>query len=248
MSVHQEPIEEALYLANRPVFENTADEIMSYISSLPSSVIADILGVSGQLAVKVRSLAYDFPHKLSGIKAIFGFTGEAFRGLKAITLPEEALERSQKNLRLISSVYGLLNPFDIIKPYRFEFNKRVTPDQKTSIQIYKPKVTIELVKQIKENRVNDIIDLLPGDADKCIDWKIVRAFSSVHKICFQIMTAEGKLKTPIASRLKELRGKMARMILLEDIRSFKELTEASHESFMFSPDDSKPGLPVFITD
>ena len=210
--------------------------------------IAEILGISNQLAIKAHSLAFDFPHKATGYKAIFGFTGEAFKSLDAKTLGNSELENANKCLRLISSVYGFLHPSDIIKPYRCEFNKPIAPGHKTPIQVFKPKITVELVKYIKENKIQDVVNLLPGDADKCIDWKIVRAFVKVHKICFQTITPEGKLKTPLAKRLKELRGEMARRILTDGLQNFQELTKMESNNFVFSPNDSKPLLPVFLTD
>lgn len=234
------------FSAHKPILEEEAVKIMSFIETKTSSEISEGLGVSQQLGIKVHDLAYDFPHKLTGYKAIYGFTGEAFKGLDAKTLSPEALEKAGKELKFISSVYGILNAEDIIKPYRFEFNKPFTASNKSPIQIFKPKVTIELVKFIKENEVNDIIDLLPGDADKCIDWKIVRAFSKVHKVCFQELTPEGKLKTPIAKTLKEMRGRMARQILTDGIESFKDLISKESDHYMYSEEYSKTGLPVFL--
>ena len=247
MASLQSAIQEKEYSTHTPALENIADALMQHMESLSPSSIAEILGISQQLAVKAHSLAYDFPHKLSGYKALYAFTGEAYRGLDVKTLSEEGIKRADDDLRIISSVYGILKPTDIIKPYRCEFNKPVFPDKKTSIQVFKPKITIELVNHIKENKISEIIDLLPGDADKCVDWKIVRAFATVHKVCFQQITAEGRLKTPIASRLKDLRGKMARMIFSQGIQSFKDLSSIPSEDFAFSVADSKPGLPVFIT-
>lgn len=248
MSSFQNSVDDITLNANCPVFEEDADAIMSNIEKMTPSDIADVLGISHSLAVKARNLAYDFPHKKTGYKAIFGYTGEAFRGLDATTFLPEDLDRSQICLRFVSSVYGLLKPFDIIKPYRCEFNKPVCPGQISPIGFYRSKNTIEFVKYIKANGINDVIDLLPADADKCLDWKIIRAFAGVHKIRFQQMTAEGKLKTPIASLLKEMRGIMARTVIKGNISSFKDLTAISSDRFVFSPSDSKPGLPVFICD
>ncbi|MCH5228228.1 MAG: YaaA family protein [Muribaculaceae bacterium] len=247
MSAEQKPVEPELFENNKPVFEDIADSLMSYLESLPTLEISEILGISHQLSVKTHNLAYDFPHKNTGYKALYGFTGEAYRGLDVSSLSSEAIERAEKNLKIISSVYGLLNASDIIKPYRCEFNKPIYPDSKTAINIFKPKLTVEVVKKIKNNGIKDIINLLPGDADKCLDWKIIRAFASVHKVCFQTITQDGKLKTPTTQRLKEMRGTMAREILNNDIRTFEQLKEFRSDHFIFSKADSKNGLPVFIT-
>ena len=247
MSVDQNDIDAATFENNKPFFENDADAIMAYIERLSPLEISDILGISLQLAVKAHTLAYDFPHKPRGYEALYGYTGEAFKALQAETLGKEATKQAFDRLWMVSSVYGLLKSSDIIKPYRCEFNKPIIERGKTPAQFYKSKNTIELARHIKSNKITDVINLLPGDADKCIDWKIIRAFAKVHKIVFQTITPEGRLKTPIAKRLKELRGTMARTILLQNIKSFKELTVVESPEFIYSPTDSKPLLPVFIT-
>ena len=246
MSSDQMTIDPDVFKEHTPCLENLADLIMNRMASLSPAEIASILGVSNSLAIKAHNLAYDFSHKQTGYKAIFGFTGEAFRGLDAKTLSPEAIENAALNLRFISSVYGILKADDIIKPYRSEFTKEIAPGPSTPVKTFKSKVTVEVVRYIKENKTGDIINLLPGDADKCLDWKIIRAFSSVHKIVFQTFDSSGRLKTPITQRLKELRGIMARSIIENDIKSFQELTRFESPHFVFSPKDSKPLLPVFI--
>lgn len=248
MSDSQKEVAPALFQQHTPQFETTADSIMSFLASLPTAEISQRLSVSLSLAAKASNYAYDFPHKLTGYKALFGYTGEAFRALDASTLSPEAVENAFSQLKFISSVYGLLNSDDIIKPYRCEFNKPITSQNKTAVDLFKQKNTIVLVNWIKEKEIKDIINLLPGDADKCIDWKIVRAFASVNKVVFQHLLPDGKLKTPIASRLKELRGKMARDILMNNISSFSELTSFESQDYIYSPEHSKPLLPVFLSD
>ena len=248
MSSQEMEVSSELFNNNRPPLEDIADSLMQYVENLTPLQIGDILGISPQLATKAHNYAFEFPNKSSGYKAIHGFTGEAFKALSADTLSSQALENADKNLKIISSVYGILNPSDIVKPYRNEFNKQIFPDDKTPIQVFKPKVTIELVNYIKKNNIKEIINLLPGDADKCIDWKIVRAFTKTYKIQFQSLENTGRLKTPIAKHLKELRGKMARQILMEGISTFQELIQSESEDYIYSPQHSKPMLPIFLAE
>ncbi|MCH5225975.1 MAG: YaaA family protein [Muribaculaceae bacterium] len=248
MSANQNEVSEEYYNSNKPILEDIADALMLKMSEMQPSEIAASLAISGQLAVKARNLAYDFPYKQTGYPALEGFTGEAFRSLDISTLSPQALQRAERDLKFISSVYGILDSSSVIKPYRNEFNKALRKDEKSPIQLFKPKVTVELAKYIKENKVQDIINLLPADADKCIDWKILRAFTKVHKVVFQIMQPDGTLKTPIAKRLKELRGLMARDILMNGISTFSELINFESDHFVFSPEHSKPLLPVFLAD
>lgn len=246
MLADQSAISESDFKNHEPSLERMADDVMRNMANLSPSEIAEILGISYPLAVKSHSFAYDFPHKITGYPSIKGFIGEAFKALDIKTIPDFSAESADTSLRIISSVYGILKPSDIIKPYRCEFNKKICPGNLTSQQYFKSKITVELVNYIKENQIREIINLLPGDADKCIDWKVVKAFATVYKICFQNISTDGKLKTPIANRLKELRGLMCREIIKQKIGIFETLKYLEHSQFIFSPNDSKPGLPVFI--
>ena len=246
MSALQEPVTHEDFLSRRPIFEDMADEIMNYISGLTPQEISTRLGISSQLAVKAHNLAYDFPHKITGYKAIEGFTGEAYKAFDIKSLSSSSIENIDEKLRIISSIYGCLRPSDIIKPYRCEFNKPIDSSNKTPITIFKPKITVEFVKFIKEHKIREVIDLLPADADKCLDWKIIRAFVSVYKINFKTISTAGDLKTPLAKRLKELRGLMCRTIIENGIETFDQLKRVESDNFIYSPLDSKPMLPVFI--
>ena len=247
MSSDQTDIDLVTFKEHEPALEESADMIMHNMEGLTPAEISSILGISNALAIKAHSLAYDFAHKQTGYKALYGFIGEAYRAFDAKSLSADAIKRSDDTLRIISSVYGILKPSDLLKPYRCEFKKEIGPNHKSPVQILKPKVTIHLVDYVKKNKVKDIINLLPGDADKCIDWKILRAFVSMHKITFLTIDTNGKLKTPMTKKLKEIRGEMARIILEQNIQSFQELTKVKSENFIYSPEDSKTGLPVFIT-
>ena len=247
MASQQDEISEQEYLIHRPLLEDMADKTMAFIATLNCSQISEMLGVSSQLSRKIINLAYEFPAKTKGNNALHSFTGDAYRALDASSLNRETIIRANKHLRIISSLYGILKPDDIIKPYRLDFNKDCGPDHVNMTKYLKSKVTISLVNFIKQTEQQEIIDLLPADASKCLDWKIIRAFSKVNKICFQTLTPAGKLRTPQAARLKELRGKMTRFILQEDIKTFSDLINYRNDDFVYSPDDSKLGLPVFIT-
>ena len=247
MSSLQPQVAEDIYLEHKPVFESHADAIMDYFSQLSPGEISSMLGISQSLGIKARNLAYDFNYKGTGYKAINGYTGEVFKGLDIDSIPKDLLVDLNDKLRIVSSVYGLLKPEDIIKPYRCEFNKSITKDHKTSVQVYRQKITIEFSKYIKENKVKDVINLLPADADKCFDWKIIRAFTSVHKIVFQVYNEKGNLKTPSTKRLKELRGLMFRTILENVITNFEDLKSFDSPYFLFSKEHSKTLLPMFIS-
>lgn len=246
MSVSQVDVSPDNFESHKPPLENSADSIMEYVRHFSAQGLAEVMGVSHNLAVNALKYAYDFPNKTTGYQAIVGFKGEAFRALDITSLTESERQFLIPSLRIISSAYGILRPDDIIKPYRLEYNKAVAGENLTPIKLFKSKVTIELVNYVKASGIKEIINLLPADADSCIDWKIVRAFVKVYKICFLSINKKGDLKTSSSTKIKELRGSMARFIIQNNITDFNTLRSLESDKFIYSSTDSRPGLPVFI--
>ena len=246
MSSVQTDISPECFDSHKPSLENSADSIMEYVRRFSAPQLASVMGVSHNLAVNALKFAYDFPNKTSGYQAIEAFTGEAFRAFDVNSLTEDQRNFLKPNLRIISSAYGILRPDDIVKPYRLEYNKPVAGENMTPVKFFKSKVTIELVNYLKASGIKEIVNLLPGDADACLDWKLIKAFAKVYKICFLSFDKHGNLKTPHSGKIKELRGSMARFISIHNITDFNSLKSTESDKFIYSAADSKPGLPVFI--
>lgn len=234
------------YRDHTPLFEKEADSIVKYLSAFDTIQISKSISISPALAMKAAHMFYEFPNKSTGCSALKAFTGEVFRGIDIPSLGEEALKYSNNHVLIISSLYGLLNPQDIIKPYRLDFNADCSPDGGKLSKFWKSKLTIAFVKHLKNIGETEVLDLLPGEAAKCLDWKIIKAFAKVMKADFKTIGDEGNLKTPHSGKLKELRGKMVRTILDQKINDFNTLLKLKTPDFAADPDLYKPGLPTYI--
>lgn len=246
MDSHEHPISGEELREHTPMFEKDASEIISNLVHLTIEELASRLSISPALAIKTHRMLYEFPNKDMGYQAMYGFTGEVFKGLDINSLPEQAKNFGKKSLLFVSSLYGLLRPDDIIKPYRLDFNVECAPDGSKLSTYWKKKLTIALVKMLKEQNENEILDLLPAEAAKCLDWKIIKNFAKVMKIDFKATTDNGELKTPHTGKLKDLRGKMVREILSRRINDLGTLLNLKTSDFAADPDLYRPGYPVFV--
>ena len=230
------------YEAHKPVGETLADEIMATLKELPVNELVEQTGLSSTLAVKMKKMAYEFAFKATGNAAITSYTGVVFKALDYASLDAEARQRCNEEVGLISSLYGWLRPDDIIKPYRLDFNSKPEGNPvegKALNAFWKADVTKQIVKTIQSQGITEILNLLPSDASKCVDWKLVKRFAKVWKVDFQEMQEGGKLKTPTANRLKTLRGTLLRQILEEDIRDSRGVMHT------VSPHYVCEGTPVY---
>ncbi len=219
------------YLAHRPICAQEAEEINDRIRQMSIEEIAAEIKVSLSMASKIYKMAYNFPFKNTGNFTIDSFTGVVFTNLQFDGFSSEEKERADQNLRIVSSLYGWLRPKDIIKPYRLEFSSPLSPDGKPLYSFWRKFVTIQLVKYLQETGTRDIIHLLPGDAAKCIDWKLVKRFAKVWKVEFKEQSGE-TLKTPSAGKLKAMRGQLLQEALKRNIKTPKELIALETDTFL----------------
>ncbi len=211
-----------------PIGEQTADEIMAHIAGMTVPEAVAALKLSSATAAKAIKLAYEFPNKETGQKAVEAFTGVVYKALDYLTLSEREKAYLVENLRILSSLYGYLTPEGFIKAYRLDYTTPIAPGDKPLATYWKKDTTINLVRELKERPGDAILNLLPGDAAKMVDWKLVKHFAPVWKVDFKELRDSSALerlagadpdltrlpaeafKTPNATRLKEHRGHLLR--------------------------------------
>lgn len=232
-----------------PEGENVAAEIMARVASMTVPQFAELARFSPTMAAKAITLAYEFPNKTIGQKAMEAFTGVVFKSLDYPSLPNEDRRYIDHHVRLLSSLYGYLKPTDIIKAYRLDYTTPLVPEGKSLAQYWKKDATIALIRELKERPGESILNLLPGDAAKMIDWKLVKHFAPVWKVDFKELRDSSVLerlpaglledlqedsfnpgnispevfKTPNSTLLKELRGHLIREIALRNLNTPGEL-------------------------
>ncbi|MDE6288968.1 MAG: YaaA family protein [Muribaculaceae bacterium] len=213
--------------AGMPALESMAADVMESLKGLTAEQLAERLKLSLAMSRRMWSMIYDFDNKSTGATAIEAYTGVVFKALAYDTLSAEAQQRIGRNTRIISSLYGWLTPCDTVKAYRLDFTSRVAPGGGTLASWFRDAVTDCLLRELNERDEHDIVNMLPLDAAKCIDWKKVEARGArVWRPDFKINGTSG-LRTPDAGTLKTLRGSLLRQIAEEDIDSPDKLQEGA---------------------
>lgn len=245
MSSRQNEISHEEFLAFRPLFDGIANAIMDSLRERSQEQLSEEAGITLKLASALQRMIYEFPNKTLGLRAIEAFTGVVFRQLHLSEYDEAQCRFLCENVRIISSLYGWVRPDDIIKPYRFDFKSHVAPLGETLMKYWKKDVTIALVRDLRKKGDTEIIDLLPSDASKCIDWKLVKRFAKVYKVDFKTVVGPDETKTPNSGRLKELRGRLLEHIILGGVSASDQI--ASLETSEFMPDPAGPTYPFYIS-
>ena len=234
-----------LYEKHRPESEKKADEIMSLISRVSPREIAERGSLSLSMAIKLHRQALEFIDKSHGQAAIEAFTGVVFKAIDYKTMMQDNRVNFQKCVRIISSLYGYLRPDDIIKPYRMDYTSRLAPTGVAMSVYWNNVVTASLALELKATGTTEILNLLPGDAAKCIDWKTINKLAKVWTVDFKDIKDGGKLATPHAGLLKKLRGHLLREIVTRNIVSVHDLLSLKTDLLLLMGETDTAGHIAF---
>lgn len=229
----------------QPAFPETTAKINRKLSRLSKTEIAKLMDISPKLADLnfQRYKEFEESHtKDNSRPAVYAFDGDVYSGLDAYTLPVEKLDRLQDSLRILSGMYGILRPLDLIQPYRLEMGTSIGIDRKEDLYaVWKDKVTAFLNKELEEGE--PFINLASNEYFNAVDAKKlgVPVISPVFKDY-----KNGKLKI-ISFFAKKARGAMVRYILDKDIDSIEGLKGFDYLDYRFSEDETtNENKPVFI--
>jgi cytoplasmic iron level regulating protein YaaA (DUF328/UPF0246 family) len=171
--------------------------------------------------------------------ALFAFTGDVYEGLDAATLKKGDIAFAQKHLRILSGLYGLLRPLDLIQPYRLEMGRALkTRAAKNLYEFWRETLTAVLNKMPGELLVN----LASQEYFKAIDPRKLgkQIVSPVFKD-----EKNGKLKI-ISFYAKKVRGTMARYLIQNRITDADGLPGFAEDGYTYDSELSKPAAPVFV--
>lgn len=227
-----------------PQFQSIANELAAEMALMDINELARQLDCSRKLAAENWKRYQNF-FCADPIPAILAYNGQAYKHLKADTLPDRALSFGQSHLWITCFLYGLLRPMDAIVPYRMEHcvTMKATGSKPVN-QYWKDKLTDVLIDSVKADD-GILVHLSTGEYEHLFDWKrVLREVKVIHPL-FYVRQPNGTLKMQ-AVWAKSCRGAMVRYILENEITSPEQLTAFEYEGFKFSPNHGEELFPHFI--
>jgi hypothetical protein len=188
-----------------------------------------------------RNQAWSPPFNAKNARqAIYAFSGDVYRGLDAYSISEDKLERLQNTVRIISGLYGLLKPMDLIQAYRLEMGTKFPVGKhKNLYEFWRQKVTSSLNEEMTQNEL--LVNLASQEYFKVIDTKVLKA-PLIH-IDFKEFK-NGQFKT-IAIFSKLARGLMTRHIVETNAQTIESLKTFNAERYAFDANLSSKNKLVF---
>lgn len=176
------------------------------------------------------------------VPSILAFSGEVYRGFDARSLSSEELNNAQEKIRILSGLYGILKPFDLLYPYRLEMGTKweINSKHKNLYQFWGNKIAKFLNAEMNDGEV--LINLASAEYFKAIDKKTLKA-KVITPVFKEYKNGEFKVVMMYA---KHARGAMARYIISNNIENPEQLKLYDIDGYQFDLNQSTDDEWVFI--
>ncbi len=229
-----------------PSFLKETNQLASKLKQLSVKKIGEMMHLSNDLAQlnfdRYQSFETPDSKKESNFPAILGFNGEVYKGIDITTLDKKYYEALQSKLRILSGLYGILKPFDLIYPYRLEMGTKwqITPKTKGLYQFWGDKLVNSLNDEMEKDEV--LVNLASSEYFKAVPFKKLN-----HKVItphFKDLK-NGQLKV-VMMYAKHQRGAMARYIIENEIQDVEQLKLYNLDGYSFDVNSSTDTDWVFV--
>ncbi|MEY4522640.1 MAG: hypothetical protein RIT10_1825 [Bacteroidota bacterium] len=243
-SIHQDKTYENLF-STEIVFKNETNSLAKKLQKLSVKKMEKLMHISSELALLNVQRYADWTEEINkntaSFPAIYGFNGEVYKGFEADTLSEKQLLYAQENVRILSGLYGILKPLDLIAPYRLEMGTKwnITPKTKNLYQFWDKKITAYLNNELKKNE--PIINLASTEYFKAVDVKSLNA-RVITPVFKEFKNGDYKIIMMFA---KHARGAMARYIVNNELIDPEEIKLFSQDGYGFDHNLSSENEWVF---
>lgn len=231
---------------SQPQFLEESAKLIKVLRHMAPDEVQDLMNISAKLAeLNVsRYLAWEKPFSPDNARpAIFAFKGDVYAGLEAQQYSVKDLEFAQKHLRILSGLYGVLRPLDLIQPYRLEMGIGLKNSRGESLyDFWGDQLGKAISQALKEQKDKLLINLASNEYFKAIKGKTGDA-EVITPVFKDFKNGQYKV---ISFFAKKARGLMSSYIIKNQIKDIKGLTTFKSEGYRFSKKDSTENELVFL--
>jgi len=231
--------------SSAPEFAQSALELARVMRKLKPAELARLMHISGELALLNHTRYVEFsaaPAPAQTRQALFAFKGDVYLGLDAVTLDRRALDYAQARLRMLSGLYGVLRPYDVIQPYRLEMGCALKNSHGRDLYAYwGARIAQALREQARALRTRSVVNLASQEYWHAVDETtldldvIAPQFKDWQRGQYRFLSFYGK----------RARGLMARFIVERRCRKARDLEAFDVDGYRYNAELSTAGAPVF---
>jgi len=220
----------------------SSNELIGILKNKSKSQIAKLMSISEKLSELNfdRFQNFQLPFTLKNAKqAILAFKGDVYNGINAPELSHEDLEFAQGKVRMLSGLYGVIRPLDLIQPYRLEMGTKLSNAKGGDLYDYWGS---DISSILNEDEPDLIVNLASNEYSKAIDKKTLNA--NILDIVFK--EKKGDNYKVIGIYAKRARGLMVNYIIRNRLDKPEDLKDFTDEGYRFDKGLSNDSSWVFL--
>ena len=232
----------------QPQFLDHAQELIGQLRQMSPQQIGELMHLSDKLAAlnvaRYGSWQPDFT-PANAKQALLAFKGDVYTGLAAEDFSEEDFDFAQAHLRMLSGLYGVLRPLDLMQPYRLEMGTKLANARGANLyEFWGERISGWLNEALAEQGDDILLNLASNEYFGAVKRKALNA--RIIDTEFKDLK-NGQYKI-ISFYAKKARGLMARYVIKERIRDPEQLKAFDYQGYRYSAEQSKPDSLVFLRD
>lgn len=231
-------------ISSESCFLNESARLNRLLKKKSARSLSRLMGISsnlGQLNYQ-RNQEWQLPFTRDNARqAIYAFSGDVYRGLDVYSISDDKIEKIQDTIRIISGLYGVLKPLDLIQPYRLEMGAKFPVGKNKNLyEFWRKKITQALNNELEDDEL--FLNLASNEYFKAIDIKALKV--PVVTAVFKDFK-NGEYKS-IMTFAKLARGYMTRYIIETNANTIDDIKVFNSEGYGFSESMSTETQLVFI--
>jgi cytoplasmic iron level regulating protein YaaA (DUF328/UPF0246 family) len=221
-------------LNSQPIYGRESNQLIKTLRTFEPFEVASLMKISDKLADLNHKRYVEWRNKPAESKtrpAALAFKGDVYQGLEAENFNDDDLKFAQRHLRILSGLYGLLRPLDVIQPYRLEMGTKLKTSKGQNLYDYwGTKLTTGLNEALKESKEGTLVNLASNEYFGAVQPKLLEG--SLLNIGFK-EKRNGQLKF-VSFSAKKARGLMAKFIIKERLKNPDDLKNFDLEDYKFN--------------
>lgn len=222
-----------------PEFLNVSKDVVHILKDYSPKKLSSLMNISSELAHLNynRFQAWNIPFNQTNAKqAIFSFSGDVYTGFDAYSLSETSIVYAQSHLKILSGLYGILKPLDLIQAYRLEMGTKLpVGTSKNLYSLWKNTLTKSVNDAIRDTQSKNLVNLASNEYSKAIQFKDISA-NIITPVFKDWKNGQYKM---ISFFAKKARGLMARYIMENQIKHTEDLKDFNVDGYVFNEELSE---------
>ncbi|MGL4912232.1 MAG: YaaA family protein [Romboutsia sp.] len=220
---------------SEPLFSEDANYIMSILKSLSVDEVSNLMNLSYDLSNLNFNRYYNYSTENNPkCQSILAFDGEVFNCMNVSNFDNNDIVFANNHLKILSGLYGILSPLDLIEPYRLEMKaKLINKNGNNLYKFWKSKITYFIIDELKNHKSKTLINLASSEYVKCIDLKKLKEYNFID-IVFKEYDPIKDIYKVKGLYAKKARGYMVSYIVKNKIDDLDSLKNFNLEGYTYN--------------